>query len=1318
MNANASRAITETTAKVAVGKEVYKTEEKEETVTEGDHEGETLKVTEAVTDLNLVTENNARRRSLLGNFTIGLVSSIGAGDAIAEGNDKSFVEAGGGDVNKLKVLAGGSSETRAFADGDGGGITDFGAHATVTVDTRTTNTATLSGVWNVKDTANIAADQETVSKATSRTGAGGILSVTWANSDNKLAMDTKTVLAEGTVLNADQAYVQAVNRAKVGPDDGETYSNHMNIGGVIQISPDVKSDAAANTKANVEVGDNSKVTTRTGQVYDAHTELDHTNKVEGKGGGVGENIWAYSVNNVTAANGITVGKNASLRQEGGYDDGDLTLSASDDVKLSTVAEAKVGGAGGVASADAENNVTRNNKIQINGDLYSGHDINLFAGKTPEGTDASLTVSTGATAYNYTLISLYTDPVVKYNLKNNQQVEVGADSRTTSVHNINVAAENGAETIFKDVRKINFFANENEDYQILTNDTGKSNIKETNNNYVKVDGALKTGIHNKAIIEISGSVLPEGLTPADSSGNELVISTEGSNIEMSEEDIKTGTMDFASQLGSQLQAVEKLLEDYGVGSNAKETAAYYGYVQQRQRILEEMEKHGLYEDVVKDGKTVRVYKAGGITVRYVEVPEILVSGGSILISSDNLYGSGRLNAGGVPQASVSNYSNAFLKLDGVRVGDNGGEIRFQGVSVAKNEDVNALNKNKDRNAAFAEFQNATATGRVSTVLVDNENRAGNEIRVKDANGNEGVYHPVTNVAVMGNITNDFGDVRVHNASGDISIGSGDTGGVNIIGKTIQLTAPKGSISQDFVDGIVNIGGRPPELNSEEVQKSLEDLRKGSSYNPIMGSGIDLDLKSTGTDTTRAEAGRIAGGSIYIAASDINVNGLIQSGFSKYEAEIPANTDASDIMYKIKPNPWENFSVVKTPVYVGGRALYKVNDGGRTVYDKSIGAFKYIVQVYYDPIANSLVMEDIDTRGGQIYLSGRISSTGDGRILAMNGGADINVVNNSKLDLQAGKILNNDTEGKITITDLARDTWTEYTHDTIRTITDYSKYGKDLAAAEQHAVTTEGIGYEVGSYAVKPGLRYNWSLGTETGQTKYYHKVDSTLFWGALDIGSDTDSSLAKYETSTPYEIRNNGTRQLGSGEFIDQISDDYYKPSYYSGGMLKNKKLKDSEFGSIYENKVTSYTRTVTNQWKEGGDWWLLGSNPKYHLEWTTKTGSTQTYTFSLAADKDISIGFLGQETGSIALINTNRTAGDIMLSGNIKNNTADAMLDIQSSGGSIVQKGGTALNTGTVHLYAKDSIENIHITTLGTRNTGADGIFTTDEYSHYYSGHP
>lgn len=45
-----------------------------------------------------------------------------------------------------------------------------------------------------------------------------------------------------------------------------------------------------------------------------------------------------------------------------------------------------------------------------------------------------------------------------------------------------------------------------------------------------------------------------------------------------------------------------------------------------------------------------------------------------------------------------------------------------------------------------------------------------------------------------------------------------------------------------------------------------------------------LKQTATDITNAELGRIAGDSVYIAAADINVNGLIQSGYSKYEAEV--------------------------------------------------------------------------------------------------------------------------------------------------------------------------------------------------------------------------------------------------------------------------------------------------------------------------------------------------------------------------------------------------------------------------------------------------
>lgn len=47
------------------------------------------------------------------------------------------------------------------------------------------------------------------------------------------------------------------------------------------------------------------------------------------------------------------------------------------------------------------------------------------------------------------------------------------------------------------------------------------------------------------------------------------------------------------------------------------------------------------------------------------------------------------------------------------------------------------------------------------------------------------------------------------------------------------------------------------------------------------------------------------------------------------------------------------------------MYKVNDGGKVKYDENIGAFKYVVQVYYDPAGKKLVVEDIDTKGGRIY-----------------------------------------------------------------------------------------------------------------------------------------------------------------------------------------------------------------------------------------------------------------------------------------------------------------------------------------------------------------
>ena len=1278
VNPNFANAITNTAATVNVGKETYKKTEKEK----GSNEKE------AATSLTVISQNNASRRASVGNTSVSLIMAVGIGNAEASADDSSAVKAGGGDVKDLKVSAAGKANASGYADGDSGGAISIGDPSTVTMDTKTTTTATLAGAWNVSGSANIGAAQDITSRASSRTGAGGIASVNWAKSDNNVTADTKVILAQGTVLNTGASYVLAENNITTGAWENETYNNHMNMGGVFNFAPDVKSTSVVTANAGIEVKAGAAVTTTGGQVYDAHNNMKLSNKVEGKGGGVAENMGVHSINTTTENTKITVEEGAVLEQKGEFEKGDLILSTSDNLDLNSLSEAWIGGFEGYLNVVDSNAINRSNQITVNGKLASSHDINVYAGADPDGSDAQMNLTGIVESHNNTVVPLKSAPTFSYDLKNNHQVVIGKSGDATAVRNINITADSGSEAVKKNATEVAWlFLGADKSTNTVTNTPGKSNIAETNNNFVNVEGSLKTGIHNKVVIDISGAAVPgkgePGVTvaPADGS-NPFTIRTEGSSENFNKDDIKTGDMDYATQLGTQLKAVEGLIKEYSTGTDEKTMASYLGYVQQRQRILEEMDKRNLFDIETVDGKQVKVYKTSGLTVRYVEIPKITASGGSITVQSDSLYGGGSIQANGAPQVKITNHSSAYLKLDGVQIEEGGGEIRFRGSSVTGNEDVNKLNQDKGKNAGFATFKNDTASGQASAILVENDNKAGTSIKVKDSKGVEGTYIPITDVAIAGNLVNNFGDIRIRNASGSI------TAGANVIGRTVQMQA-RDSIAQDYIDGIVNIGGRPQDLNAAEVKKAMDGVNNGDLKDKASDKTVpQTGLTQTASDITNAELGRIAGDSIYIAAADINVNGLIQSGFSKYEANI-GETDMDDL------SKLENKG---NEVTVQGRTLYKVNDGGKAVYDKDLGAFKYIVQVYYDPQAKNLVVEDIDTKGGKIYLTGRISSTGNGKILAMDGGADIAISNGTAYDLNAGKILNNDIEGKITITDLARDTWTEYTRSSTRTIDNYSKVARDSAAMEKAVKTEKGIGYNKGadasgSYKVKEGLRYNWTLGTETGTTRYFHKTEKTLLWGLWNYSTDQDKLRELEKTSEVKEVQSKTGKNLGQGNFVDVIS----------GEASYGKELNSTEFGAVYENRVTSNTSTVTGSWKESGKWYALWMNPSYHLEWNTKTGSTQSYTFSLKADRDIGIGFIGKENGSISLQNTASKSGDINLTDDIKNNTADATVLIKAAGGSITQKGDAPITAGQAELQAKGDMEGIHIVSLGTRTLNADG---------------
>ena len=133
------------------------------------------------------------------------------------------------------------------------------------------------------------------------------------------------------------------------------------------------------------------------------------------------------------------------------------------------------------------------------------------------------------------------------------------------------------------------------------------------------------------------------------------------------------------------------------------------------------------------------------------------------------------------------------------------------------------------------------------------------------------------------------------------------------------------------------------------------------------------------------GVLARRDVSIGARYLNINGKIQSGTPDISLDIPANFDSLDLssgsLSKIlKLNPVTNLNG------------------------------------YVDRINKKISISPFSASEGSIYLSGQILSTGNGKIIAMNGQPRININNNSDFDLEVGTINMSENKGKIQITNV--------------------------------------------------------------------------------------------------------------------------------------------------------------------------------------------------------------------------------------------------------------------------------------------------------------
>lgn len=1250
---------TKTVSKVTVGRQTYKRDEKGN----------------AMTELTVSAANEIEHANKTWMLDIHALdfSPNGAAQGYTTSNDSVSVVVGGGLVKTTAVTANGNVYADNYVSGNGGAAIGIGVASKAVNVFNNSATVTVGGEWQAEEFSASALQRDQLESEAFSGHGGVVLDVTWVEAENTMKGKSLVSVIDNAEITADTVDMKAENQLYTNQSGKYANRVHGVVGGVGAGTVET-SDETVEKTAEINIGKKAQILTTGQQRYEANTKTAMNNAVTALAAGLFEGGTSRSYNTHTYSNLINVGESAVLKNIGTYEDGGITLSAHEDLFEYVDANVSADGLLGIApNSKAQNYTTRNDKITIKGTLDSARDINLYAGADLNGALSSLRHETISEAYNDSLIPAGWSTESDVKITGNYQVTVTGTGK--AVRSINIIADSGQEDGYSESKTDCLYTSTKSDKRMLTVTEGKSNYTRNTDNFVKVEtgGLLQAGVKSKVDVFVSGLKVPKGTTikgnydgyTGEGQYTILIKDADGNRITDLEDQVKIGTMDYANVLATQWQKLGELIRAYeGKDLDQDQLTAYAGYLQERQMLENQMTELGLIATETDDvGHTYQIPVLEGYKVVYVEMPEELVaSGGNITVNSDNLYGSGAMKANGKPSITIDNTSNAYLKLNQMTLGDDGGGIVFRDIVLSDddagrqkiNED---LNKNKEYKAEFSTFKTGGDTGE-GGIKVTNDNQYRSEIPVTSAEvknddtvEHEGSYTALSTVEVAGTIQGSKNKVEIDNKSGSIIIDSGTTEKlVSINGKEIVLKAT-GDISQGFTDGMVNIGYTPEDVLSdfEKSKKESTETYKAptsSKHEEVIADENTIDGYLSNAET----GGRIAGNNIYLAASAININGLIQSGFEMYSADITE----TDLQKAITASKSRTGGVV-----VNGRQMYKVNDGGQKKGND--GIYSYVVQVYYDPSTGGLVTEDIDTKGGKVYLSGRILSTGQGKIVAMDGGATIAIKNDSAATLQIGKMLNNNIDGVIEITDTLTNTRTTYTKSNTTIINDYKAWLKaDEAGKAQYVVTTDASNV----YNPKENVRYNWTDGTES-TTKTTYQTDKTKFLSIIKTDEKTISSEETSSNEVSVETVTGGSLPDGS---------------YLSVGDSV-----DAAYTLIADNRYDSGLRSNVDSWSE---WHFL--NKHYYSKWTKTTGTTQTYANSLVADKPITIGFLGKEDGSIAI----SSVKDIDLSGNIRNNSVGATLTVGALSGGINQQAGTTIFGNHADLTAKGAIENINIDTL------------------------
>lgn len=1234
--------------------------------TTGEREEVYKDVTTGATNLNVSGSNTAKASANAKGITIGGIFSSGNNQAITKNEAITNVTLNSGSektlLNSLNVTAAGASDNTAKADGSGGGFISGDLAARVKNDSQAQVGVNVSGNLNVEgdiaidalqnDTVNLNAD---ALKAT-------VIGLSATAAENNIGGTTDVNISNATITSGGTFDVNAANSVTFG--NTEQYAvEGSGYGGVNVQGAVFDNTINKNTAVNLN---NANITTLGAQALEAKTTGNINAGGYIKAAGLGAFTWVDVNNAVTASDTINIDGSSALttKQEGA----DITLAAVDNMNLTVAGYADVQGAAvGGASSDVTNNLVRNNSVTVSGDLYALNDVNLYAGKDKTGANGSLDLVAESETYNYAALPI-ADPKLDDKFAQNNQIIINSGSDISSVRDINLYADAGKESVRDTTLMYTWvYSDKKENYSNSSVGDAEPNNKSAQN-FVQVNGNLTAGVQNKQYVSIGGEsgqlvFLNNNTLNAVNDyynsdnyavGKPSISASDG----VDKNSIVVGTFDYGTTLFERYNELGELMRSYGEDKNS---TAYLGYKAEQDRIKSQLEQMGLIDTWTENGKTYTGV-VEGMTVDYIELPDIVASGGNINIQSDTLSGSGSLKAQGAPEVVINNNTNLYMKINNITVGEPGGEINFNNNSLTSDnykEKITGLNADKSKVVNFTELTADAGNGTGGKLIINGNYNAGavKAIITVDGKTQEIQTTPRADIEINGIVNSEGGTVEISSAANNIII-QGETAeeSAAVKGQTVILSASNGSVSQGFQEGIVSIGG-----NVQDQYKSQYESMK-NEWDTKYGYDHAENVHEVKYGSAVASQGNmIAGENIYINAADINVNGKIQSGYAEYVVNI--NEGLQSTINTMQQNWQDSGSQPLTDAMVTTGTTYRIVEGKDILQDD--GTYYRQLDVYYNPYTGQIVVPDVDANGGQVYLTGRISSTGStgsGSIKVLDGAYNIKVTNSTDADLQLGKLISNNVDGLISITDTGKQEITEITRN--QTVV------KDLSG---NVKSTSGSAID--KYNPQSGLRYNWTTGQEVSTSKTYEQTIKAGLWGAVETVNTTD--MSKYEQDATVIDSSEGEKDKLNGEYIGTVS-----------GIDNSQ-----DFAVIYDNKVLENTQTGPGEperWSTGFLGWFKWE--KY--TWTKKIGTSQQYVASVKADKPISIGFIGNADGNSNIGVT--SDGNINLTNNIASASGGtgSLIDINSNGGAINQLGGSLIGDN-IDLSAAKGINDVQITSIG-----------------------